>query len=182
MSFSNVRIVLGGPAGSGKTSVGKLLAKKLGTEFYSMGNISREKAKILGMTLSEYQTFMDSNPAIERQDDNDFCKEIQNRDSFVLDYRMGFHFLEQTKCIYLDIDSNIAASRVKDRAGNGEHFRDKPISEIANDLIKRNNILKERYLKLYGADCNKPSNYDIYIITDNLSIEQVVGKIMIMLN
>jgi cytidylate kinase len=182
MNSKKDRIILGGPAGSGKTSVGKLLALKLGSEFYSMGNRSREKAKTLGMTLSEYQTYMNSNPEIEKQDDKEFCEEMRNKNSFVLDYRMGFHFLDQATCIYLDIDSIIAASRVKDRVGNGEDFRDKPISEIAIDLIKRNHTLKERYLKLYGVDCTKPTNYDIYLLTNNFSIEQVVSKIMKMLN
>ena len=182
MNSKKTRIILGGPAGSGKTSVGKLLALKLGSEFNSMENRSREKAKILGMTLSEYQTYMDSNPEIEKQDDQEFCEEMRNKNSFVLDYRMGFHFLDQAKCIYFDIDSIIAASRVKDRAVNGEDFRDKPIEEIVNDLIKRNHILKDRYLKLYGVDCTKSTNYDIYLLINNLSMDQVVIKIMIMLN
>jgi cytidylate kinase len=181
MNSKNFRIILGGPAGSGKTSVGKLLAVKLGSEFYSMGNRSREKAKILGMTLLEYQTYMNSNPEIEKQDDKEFCEEMRYKNSFVLDYRMGFHFLDQAKCIYLDIDSIIAASRVKDRAGNGEDFRDKTIAEIANNLNKRNHILKERYLRLYGVDCTKPTNYDIYLLTNNLNIEQVVNEILKML-
>ena len=46
-------IVLGGRAGSGKSTIAKEVAKKLGYKHYSMGDLQRNIAKEKGISLLE---------------------------------------------------------------------------------------------------------------------------------
>ena len=47
-------ITMSGKNGSGKGTVSKLLAEKLGYEYISIGNMKRELATAMGMTISEF--------------------------------------------------------------------------------------------------------------------------------
>ena len=46
-------VTISGTPGSGKSTVGKLIAKKLGLKHYSIGNLMRSMAKEKGLTLGE---------------------------------------------------------------------------------------------------------------------------------
>lgn len=56
-------ISIAGLPGSGKTSVAKLLAKKLGFKFYSMGDIVQKFATDKKMTLLEFNRLRNKNPS-----------------------------------------------------------------------------------------------------------------------
>ncbi len=58
MRSKNIRITLSGLAGSGKSTVGKQLAKALKLDFHSIGEISRNKAKEKNMSISEFQNYL----------------------------------------------------------------------------------------------------------------------------
>lgn len=49
-------ITMSGKAGSGKGTVAKILSEKLGYEHISIGNMKRELATAMGMTISEFNT------------------------------------------------------------------------------------------------------------------------------
>lgn len=52
-------LILSGNAGSGKTSVGRLLAKSLCYEKVSMGNFSRNHARVHhGMDINQFQDYV----------------------------------------------------------------------------------------------------------------------------
>ena len=49
------KITLSGFAGTGKSTVGKILGDKLGYEFVSVGDFSRDYAQKMGLTINEFQ-------------------------------------------------------------------------------------------------------------------------------
>ena len=59
--MSKAKIILSGNAGSGKSTVGKLLSEKLGVDFLSAGEISRLKAVELGMDMNTRATLVGLN-------------------------------------------------------------------------------------------------------------------------
>jgi|GEM_PF-1428927 ATP-dependent DNA helicase RecG len=59
--MKSIKIVLTGNAGSGKSTVGKMLAERLGVDFLSIGDICRKKAVSLGMDINQFQEYLKSN-------------------------------------------------------------------------------------------------------------------------
>ena len=63
-------ITIGGVAGSGTTTVAKVLSERLGIPFVSAGAIFREMAAEMGMTPIEFGKFAESNTDIDKEIDN----------------------------------------------------------------------------------------------------------------
>ena len=68
----NFIITLSGQLGSGKSTVGKLLAKKLGYTFYSTGNAQRKIAAERGLTTLELNKLSMTDSSIDEQIDSVF--------------------------------------------------------------------------------------------------------------
>jgi cytidylate kinase len=76
------KITLSGNAGTGKSTVGKLLAEKLGCEFVSVGDFSRKFAeKEFGLSINEFQEKCRQQPELDDLIDQKFkgyCNEHNN--------------------------------------------------------------------------------------------------------
>jgi len=62
-------ISISGSEGSGKSTIAKMLATKLGRAHYSIGNIWRQKAKEKGLLLSEYQKLAENDISLDLEVD-----------------------------------------------------------------------------------------------------------------
>ena len=85
-------ITLGGTPGSGKSTVGKILAEELSYEFLSMGGIRREFAKKNGMTLEELNERAKKDPESDNMVD-EYLKELAKKDGLIIDARLGWYFI-----------------------------------------------------------------------------------------
>ena len=75
-------ITIGGQAGSGKSSVGELLAKRIGYRYWSMGDIRREMARKRGMTLREFNKLGEREDFTDKEVD-EFQRELGKKDKLV---------------------------------------------------------------------------------------------------
>ena len=150
------RITLSGDVASGKSSVGKLLAKELGYEFTSIGEKTRQFASSLGMEISEFQRYCLSNPAQDRAIDQDFIKDCAGKSRIVIDYRMGFHFIQGAFNIYLKVDEIEAMNRID---------KQQRASERSATVPQRNNSFKQQFLNTHGIDFTDPVHYDLIVDT-----------------
>lgn len=168
------RITISGNVGSGKTTIGKLLAKKMNYKFESIGDLTREVAAREGLTIVEFQKICDSQPHINLELDKEFSTKFNKEIKFVLDYRMGFKFVENSYNIFLSIHEKLARERLKSANRFGEtHVH----------IETRNRLFKSQFQKLYNLDYTNPSNYDLYIDVDNESSpEEIVDLILKNLN
>ena len=64
-----MKIAISGKAGTGKSSVAKLLAGKLKYRHYSMGDIQREIAKKKGISIAELGELEKTDPGIDNMID-----------------------------------------------------------------------------------------------------------------
>jgi len=65
-----VIITIGGTAGSGKSSVAKELAKRLGYKFYSAGDVRRKYALSKGISLAELNKQGEKDPFSDKMVDD----------------------------------------------------------------------------------------------------------------
>ncbi|WP_430811087.1 MULTISPECIES: cytidylate kinase family protein [unclassified Carboxylicivirga] len=165
-------ITISGLAGTGKSTVGKLLSEALGYSFVSVGNFSRELAKEdYNMTINEFQVLLSEKPELDNIIDDRFKNYCNKSDSLVIDYRLGFHFVKNASHILLTVSDDIAFNRIASSKRNDEDY-----SKVA--IQKRNKQMKERFIKNFGVDFTDTTNYDLIIDTSFSSPEELVEKIL----
>ncbi len=174
-------ISISGLPGSGKTTVGKLLAKKLGFKFYSIGDLRGRMAMERGLTIDQLNEIGMKEEWTDREVD-EYQKELgEKEDNLIIESRLGFHFIPESVKIFLDVDLETGARRIFENQRPDEK-RKESVKEIMRALKKRIENDRMRYKKYYGIeDFMNRSHYDIVIDTTNLEIEQVVEKILKML-
>ena len=164
-----------------------MLAEKLGIPRYYMGQMFRNMAQEKGLTLADFMNFLASNPEIEKEIDNYMINLPQEKDSFVIEGRVAWHLIPQSIKIYLQVDSKIAAQRIlramseKNNRGNEDANLD-TLENIEKSILQRRVKDSERYFNLYGIRQDEEKNYDLIVNTTDLTINEVLEKIIIFIN
>jgi len=144
----NNKITLSGLAGSGKSTVGKLLAEKLNSKFYSAGNISRDFAyKKYNMTINKFQILCDKDSSIDKGLDEEFRTFGKLHSKFIMDYRLGFHFIDNSFNIFLAVSNEEAINRVYKEKRKG--LLNSTYNQISELINTRNYKMRQRFLKLF---------------------------------
>lgn len=169
-------IVIGGRAGSGKSTIAKLVAKKLNLKHYSMGDLQREIAKEKGISLLELGKLEEKDPTIDKDLDNKQKELGKKENNFVIDGRLSAFFIPKAIKIFLDADERTRAERIlKDER---ETEKSKNINETIKNMNKREESENKRFEQFYGLKCYDKSKYDVIIDTTNLIINQVADKVI----
>lgn len=170
-------ITISGKPGAGKTTIGKLLAQKLGYKFYSMGDLRGEMAAKMGLTIDQLNEIGKKEDWTDKKAD-DYQKELgEKSNNLVFDGWISFHFIPHSFKVFLEVDSQIAAERVfKDQRPDEEHQNSpEAVKEL---LAKRMENSRQRYIKYYSIDFLDKSHYDFIIDTTNLTPNEVINKIL----
>ena len=174
--YRNMIVTISGKAGSGKSTIARLLAKKLGLEHYSVGDLMREMAREMKISLLELSEKAETDKAIDRELDKKQV-ELGKKDNFVIDSRLAAFFIPHANFkIFLDCDDKVRAGRImKD---NREIEKSKNIDEAIKKIKKREESERKRYKEYYDVDYCKKELYDFVINTSDLSVGEVIDKII----
>lgn len=168
------RITLSGKVASGKSTVGKLLAERLGYGFQSLGNQVRKEAAEKGLTIGEFQQLCLEQPGKDQEIDLAFAKSCNGQNNLVVDYRLGFKFITHSKHIYLSISDEVALERIgaAGRIGDGKLT-----------LASRNETFRKQFEQAYQVDYTDPFHYDLVVdCTREKTQEMIVDEILAFLN
>jgi CMP/dCMP kinase len=169
-----MKVILCGRIGSGKSSVGKIVANNLGLKFYSTGNLMREIASEKGLKLKEF--------VLLRSDDVDHLVDKRTKkfgeenNNFLFDSKLAFHFIPNCHTIFLEVENEVAAHRIFVNQRDSEHAAIN-MEEILEKNIVRWQKDRDRYLRLYGVDIDDMTNYQIILNTTELSIDEVITEV-----
>jgi len=174
-------ISIGGSPGSGKSTIGKRLAKELDWPRYYMGDMFRKAALKRGVTLAEYGKLSEADGSIDTELD-EYQRELgKNEDNFVIEGRTSWHFIPHSFKIYIDVDEKEGAQRIfKDLQKENQRHEGDNLNTEADVLISaRKRVESEniRYRKHFGVDIHNKNNYDFYIDTTNKGLEEVFALI-----
>ena len=170
------RISLTGDLGSGKSTVGKILAAKLGVEKFTIGSAQRELAEKMHMTPVELNRYMEDKPEMDKVFD-DWQKAFEQNDgSFILDSRLGFFFVPSTFGCYLKIGVEESARRIMNAERKEERYDS--FDDAVMKITERRASERARFIKFYGVDIMDENNYDFIIDTTNLSPVEVADEII----
>jgi len=169
-------ITIGGTAGSGKSTVAKILAKKLGFNHYSMGDLQREIAEERKISLLELSKLEEKDRSIDEEVDQKQIDLGRKEDNFVIDSRLGFHFIPHSLKIYLDCDFEERAKRILADRIRKEHNIN--LENTKKNMMEREKSEKKRYKEYYNLDPSDKKQYDLIIDTTSMSPEKTVDKIL----
>ena len=171
-----MNITITGNLGAGKTSVCNEL-KKMGYDVISGGDIYRTYAQEHGITIVELNEMAKTARSVDIQIDERTKKLGTEVDNTIFDSRIAWHFIPDALHIFLEVDPKTAAARVAiDKARSGEQTYSNLDREM-EELQKRANLERERFMEMYGIDYFDQSHYDIIINTTHSSPRSVAKEI-----
>ena len=171
-------ITISGMPGSGKTTVGKLLAKKLGFSFYSIGDLRGKMAMEHGLTIDELNELGMKEEWTDKEADEYQKKVGTKEDNFVIESRLGFHFIPHSFKVFLKVNLKTGAERIF-RDPRPDEKKRKSVEETIEGIRKRMENDRLRYRKYYGIDdFADEKHFDLVIDTTNLTPEEVVERII----
>lgn len=178
-------ITISGVVGSGKGTVGRMLAERLHYRCYSMGDLRRHMAHDRGMTLEDFNKLGEDEAFTDKDADEYQVKLGKTEDNFIMDGRVSYYFIPNSLKIFLYVDPKVAAERVfndKD-PGRINQQNAEGVDDQFRINVERNASDRRRYEKYYGIkDFADKKNYDLYIDTSKMTPEQVVDKILDKMN
>jgi predicted cytidylate kinase len=166
-----MRITINGIPGSGKTTVARILSKKLGLKYYGVGQMRREIAKERGLTIAELNKIGEKDAWTDNAVD-DFQKKLVKKDNFIADGRLPWYFIPNSIKVFLTVKPEIGAERIFNEKRQEERYKN--VKEEMKSLRERLESDVKRYQKYYGIkNVYSLKNYDIVIDTSDLSINQM---------
>ena len=115
-------VTISGQAGSGKSTVAKLLARALHYRHYSIGDMRRRMATERGLTLAQLNALGEAE-AFTDQDVDEFQRKLgEEEDELVIDGRTSWYFIPHSTKVYLDARLGERAKRVFSEERESERF------------------------------------------------------------
>lgn len=165
-------IAVSGLPGAGKSTLAKALAEGLGLRYLSMGEVFRSLSKSRGVGLVEAHSLAERDESMDLEVDSR-AYEAALEGGVVVDGHLSGWLLSRVADlkVFLTAPLEVRAARVAERDGI-------PIREAVEQLIKREESNRKRYLKLYGLDTNDLSCFDIVLNTAKWSKEELASLLI----
>ncbi len=177
-------ITISGNAGSGKSTVARLLSKKLGLKHYSIGDLMRGMADERGITLLELNKIAEKNELIDFELDKKLKELGKNNDNFVVDGRLTAFFIPEAKVrVFLSADIEVRAKRIlKDEKRQRIQEKSQDLRSTIKNIEMRESSEKKRYWQYYGVDYLDKKLYNCIVDTSNSNPMEVANKIIDFIN
>jgi len=175
-------ITINGMPGSGKSTVAKKLAKKLGYKRYYIGGMRRKIARQKGMTLAEFNKLGEKNFFTDKIVD-DYQKRLgKTKDNFVIEGRTSFFIIPHSLKIFLDCSTDEGAKRIwgalqKSPKKRNEDKNLKSRRDVLKSIKERIKSDRFRYKKYYRKNIFARKHYDLYLDTTRLNQKQEFNKV-----
>ena len=165
-----MNIVLTGPMGSGKTSIGRLLAKKLSYQFIDTDNLIETEA---GINISEF--FSRYGESAFRKKEEEIISLVTKKDKCVIATGGGvvLNPLNMRRLRLNGMIINLQASIITLK---------KRVSDIQERPLLKDGNVEEQLVKYVTGRSEQYKNNDFSINTDQRSIEEIVEQIQGLLN
>jgi len=164
-------VAISGQAASGKTTVAKELANRLGYRFVSIGELFRKVAIERGVSLIELHKIAERDFSIDRAVDEAAINEARKGNAVIEGHLAAWILRDVADVrVYLKADISTRARRLSSRDG-------KTLNDAINEVRIREESNRRRYLTIYGIDINDLSIFDLVIDTTYIGAEQVVDLV-----
>jgi cytidylate kinase len=170
-------IAISGDPGSGKSTVGQILAEKLDLRFVSAGELHREMARKSNLTTLELNRAAETDRSIDDDVDQVLKDLAANDERVVVDSRMAWWFMSRAVALHLTVDPKKGASRAHARVDQPAEWY-QSLDEARRHTRQRADSERLRFKNLYDVDTARLSNYDFVLDTSIASPEQVCEQVI----
>ncbi len=169
-----VVLTIGGPPGSGTTTVCRILEERLEARYVYAGDIFRKTAENKGLTLAQFGKMCEEDPIWDQALDGEMIQIAMDGD-VILEGRMTGPMCKiegvASFRVYIDADREVRAMRVMERDG-GE------LEEVMESMRDREESEALRYKNIYAVDPRDSVWYDMVIDSSNLTPEEIADRVM----
>lgn len=162
-------ITLGGLPGSGKSTVKRILAEKLGYMTFSTGDFVREMAFERNLTLEEFNELVKHDKTLDLLIDERLERIESSEDCYIIDSHLAFHFVPSAFSVFLGISPELSAERIYNDAQSPTRIKSgdtmRTLEEAYARTQKRIQNHLERYGKHYNINPYDESQYALVIDT-----------------
>ncbi|UCF50025.1 MAG: AAA family ATPase [Thermoplasmatales archaeon] len=173
-----VTITISGTPGSGKSTVAKILEKRLGLNYIYSGMIFRQLAEEHNMNLEEFGKYCEQNSEVDKKLD-DRQLQILKKGEIILEGRLAGWIAYQNNIpalkVSIDTDIDTRASRIVNREKGNVESRKK-------EIIERERSESLRYKNYYKIDLKDKSIYDIVIDSKDKTPNEIADLIIVKIN
>jgi len=168
-------LTISGLHGTGKSTIGKLIAANLRIKYYSTGQAFRDLAKEMNMTLNEFTEYAEKNHEIDRKLDRKII-EIAEKGNIIIDSQLSGYILQSIADfkIFLRCSLEIRVKRMAERDNVSYEAKLK-------ETVLRENSELERFNTLYDIDLNDHKRvkeiYNLILDTDTMTIQEILNEI-----
>ncbi|HEY6738310.1 MAG TPA: AAA family ATPase [Actinopolymorphaceae bacterium] len=170
-------IVINGDLGSGKSTVARELASRLGVRRVAMGDVHRQMAQAMKLTTLELNQRAEADEAIDDHVDQVQKDLASSGERLVVDSRLGWHFFPDAFKTYLIVDPRVAAERVVVRPADAVEGYSS-LEEAEERLQSRSHSERARFIARYGVDKYRLRNYDLVCDTTSASATEVTDIVV----
>jgi len=170
-------VVIGGPPGSGKTTVATGFAKAHGYVLVSAGEAFRKLARDRGMDLEAFSREAERDHEIDRSLDRAILEEILRRGAnadVVVDGRIQAPLLVQRRIpcvtVWIDAPLRVRAQRIAGRERQ-------PVEVVEREIRQRERSERTRYRALYGIDLNDKGAYELVIDSSDKTPDEIIALV-----
>ena len=170
--LKKVVIAVSGPPGSGKTTVAKLLALRLGLRYVSIGQLFREIAKRRGLSLLELSQIAEKDHSIDRELDSLARREAE-KGGVVIDGHISAWIVRDIAdlCVGVIAPFDVRVKRIAQRDGRS-------IEDVERETRAREESEAKRFREIYGIDVKDLTVFDIVINSAHYNPEQIVEIVL----
>ncbi|MFH1788248.1 MAG: (d)CMP kinase [Candidatus Altiarchaeota archaeon] len=161
-------VTIGGQVASGKSTLARELARRLGYKHISAGSVMRQMAAEKNTSLLEFSEYAETHPEVDKLID-ERQKELASQGDCVVEGRISAYFIPADYKVWLTCG---LSERVRRARGRGDSDAD-----IKKAILAREKSEQKRYKKFYDIDLSDTSIYDLVLDTTKIGIKEMVQKV-----
>lgn len=176
-------ITIGGPPGTGTTTVARAVAKRFSLRYFSTGEVFRNVAKNRGLDVENLSKTAEKE--VDSKVDSLSVEEAKQGGVVIESDLAAWMCKDVTKNIlkiWLTASLETRANRIFNDSKKRTAESHTTLEDVKSKLEKRFNEDKGRYLKYYGINLDDLSIYDFILDTENLDEEKVISEVIQYIN